>query len=577
MYAPLAMQIPTALGRWTRTTLRVLESLASSRVLGVVLALLAFLVLPLAIWLFAPTINLPDLDSTLLSLTVAMAALSINMSIAIPKASSYKDVHGDTPLFQLLLIVILLIVATLPIIAAVLAPSHLSRVSLTALLTATFGGVVLLQVARYETNPETLVYRNASRWRILTSIEKAAAIARKRIATEDAQPLVDMGNRPMHEIGFVPGVGTIAGAVQRLEDLATIAVSCGDTHTYSRAFVALIKVADIGTQYKAPGAEHYRVKEAVESFSLSPLGRLSRHVVANDVQGRLSALSIEMVAITLEKALQRGLPLPNCAGYLLSVSWKFAERILDLQAPGALAHLVTLHRVVEFEITRVPMELGKHVQAPTAEAAKPNAPPPGKAEASAAGLVREGPTVEASIYNKRPELMSDLSLAAIIALVKEAGIKAIAVRNTDFLYRCLDVLSYTGCSAIEKNLYFLTKECARGLCYLGRVAKHSGIECYWDKCALTPYEHALEKLEPIVRCARKIPAAARTRWIEMLQEVEARLYGYDVTIEIEEDEKTRATIRIDRQSPHRAHFILEGGSRTLDFSDFSMLKDVDWL
>lgn len=118
------------------------------------------------------------------------------------------------------------------------------------------------------------------------------------------------------------------------------------------------------------------------------------------------------------------------------------------------------------------------------------------------------------------------------------------------------------------------RRAARGLVQLGRLARHHKLECHWARCPLTPYQHAVERLTWI---ATWIPRAShQEQWLESLGVAFARLEGYERELRVmdETDGRTRVELVVgEEKKPHKESFFADGGQRTLDYSDESMLKD----
>jgi len=76
-------------------------------------------------------------------------------------------------------------------------------------------------------------------------------------------------------------------------------------------------------------------------------------------------------------------------------------------------------------------------------------------------------------------------LGAYVEVFKELGIRAIQLRNAEFLYRCLDAACWLGCSAVKKGNDEIAIACLQTLVQLGRHAQRATLECFWDRCAHT--------------------------------------------------------------------------------------------
>lgn len=157
-------------------------------------------------------------------------------------------------------------------------------------------------------------------------------------------------------------------------------------------------------------------------------------------------------------------------------------------------------------------------------------------------------------------------LAAYVDAVQSIGETAIDVANTAPLYQCLETLGWIGCSALRIDASEIGRHAAGALVQLGRVARHRGLECHWDRCALTPYQHAEEHLRGMMSW---VPKTVRPdRWLDMFDTAFSRLIGRGCEFEYADGNITPNV----SDEPHVEGYRADGGSRRLDYSNEAMLK-----
>jgi hypothetical protein len=254
----------------------------------------------------------------------------------------------------------------------------------------------------------------------------------------------------------------------------------------------------------------------------------------------------------------------------------FGKHLLELQRPGdALIQVIVARQVIERRALHLTSGDGHDEKGPRgATSSKSSSQENPAAEVEGVPLRNDARTED----SPRVDPMANFELGAFTQVIKVAGEDAVRTGSVDFLYRCQDALSYAGCTAVERNLYFLGKECARGLCHLGRVARAAELECFWDKCLLTPLDHSAEKLGHMLTWLISIPSGQRSIWISMFEEVFSRLHGHRCSLGIDESASpAQICLTQHRGQSHKISFSSSEGSRTVDFSDPQMQKDVDWL
>ena len=174
----------------------------------------------------------------------------------------------------------------------------------------------------------------------------------------------------------------------------------------------------------------------------------------------------------------------------------------------------------------------------------------------------------------KPDTLKEYSLSAYSTGVRLIGEVAIRSRDSDLLFRCLETLSWIGCAAVRFGGTETGRSSAGSLVQLGRLARHAELECHWPRCSLTPYQHAIERLKWM---ATWIPKASnQEQWLESLGVAFARLEGYERKLRMKDAGGEQTLVELvtgEHSEPHEESFFADGGERTLDYSDESMLKN----
>ena len=163
------------------------------------------------------------------------------------------------------------------------------------------------------------------------------------------------------------------------------------------------------------------------------------------------------------------------------------------------------------------------------------------------------------------------TLTAYVVAPKVLGLAAIDIGRTEFMYRCLDALGWLGCSALQLNNVTIGIECLQGLIQLGRKARAEKLACFWDSCGLSPYDHALERVEWMLSWVFKLSPEEKERWLRVFGEAISRLKGRTTTVTLDSD-KPEYTLH-ESKEPYKISIMDGRRSAEIDFSDPNCLKE----
>ena len=172
-------------------------------------------------------------------------------------------------------------------------------------------------------------------------------------------------------------------------------------------------------------------------------------------------------------------------------------------------------------------------------------------------------------------LQYDHLLPQLTYPIMHVGQQAIKKGNSEILYRCLDAYGWLGCSSIKRKNYQVTLKCLRSLAQLGREARSANLECFWSRCTIPPWGHAEERVGWIYSWVIKIDTAERERWLSAIAEAYQRLLGCQVELIVDEAEEKAQLKVIKKEAAYTASYYDHGYERTIDYSDFSFLKDME--
>jgi len=479
------------------------------------------------------------LAPALVGLTMALAVFAINFSFVAFQLAPYRHLHQGPSRRHLTASVMLVVLALAPLLGSFCGTASTGELAAAATPILAFSAVFLVAFALREAEPDQILASQASDSALESFAKRFGFAVRqqvkelKRLDFEADLPRDERLPPPMHEIFHrVPPPPLRNDPLDVCVRAAEAALGNDDATVFTPAVERLIAIA---------------MELRTHPFATS-----------QEVEGSQLATAAEMHGAA---AIDRVIELLNTAEGRASLADRFIE-------------IVARHvRESGFEGRATSEEVGKLFMAGVAVAEAQIEK--GRSSTGVIGLLVAARMVTDQTLralNEKEEPLEEYSLAIYPSGVQELGEAAIDSRKSELLYRCLETLSWIGCSAVRDDGSETGRRAAEGLVQLGRLARHIKLECHWARCTLTPHQHARERLQWMVTWIPK--SHERERWLESLGTAFSRLDGYERSLRLEESDTPKITLVMPEDAePHTESFFAEGGERTLDYSDEAMLKD----
>jgi hypothetical protein len=175
--------------------------------------------------------------------------------------------------------------------------------------------------------------------------------------------------------------------------------------------------------------------------------------------------------------------------------------------------------------------------------------------------------------NQKNDIYFTNSLDIYFSSIKILGEKAIECENSDFLYRCLDSLGWVGCSAARKEIFPALESCLHNLVQLGRLARKYNLNCFDSHCALTPFDHTLERIQWIASWLLGDELIEKSEYeVQLIAEAVSRLRGYKTSITIDLNSNPKYKIEVTNE-PHIVTSNDNGTIRKLNYADVNMISN----
>lgn len=475
-------------------------------------------------------INIPDKwQGALLTINITIGVFAVNFSFSAYQSSPYRTLLGNLSQRHILSATVTLIISLLPLSIIVFNDSWVPTVAFIAIPIVSAASIILSQIAISESNPSRMVQRNASKSCIENFAEeflvvlKNTSIDPPEIEGKEGMP------PPMHEMDWQ----LIARIPHKdpftfMRMLSKIAIDQGDIENYDliidRVLNSTLELKSYLNSSKS--SENYKYIDSIINYSISSINSIGNLTKGKDKQ------------MFAERYLSRITIFINSIEFKTYIDSIFIMNILKCMLPVAEEQL----EMDNSDDALIPIIVAR--------------------QWAARGMKK----------NLKDGLI-DCSFANCATIIQILGMKSIEKRNSNFHYRCLDALGWLGCNAAQVDNYEVGRQCANSLVQLGRIARSKGLECFWSHCALSPFDHALERIEWIVSHTIRLDEDKRKEWSEMLSEAISRLNGKKSKI-IYFKEENQWKCKIENSDERHTYTIDDNGRvRTIDYSDVNELKE----
>ncbi|NLB60168.1 MAG: hypothetical protein GX806_03740 [Lentisphaerae bacterium] len=487
--------------------------------------------------------ELESFRAAFLTITFAVVTFSVMFSMGGFNSSAYRQFHRAIPPCLLWSCVALLFVALLPLGVLVLKPGLYIPTCLLILPMLAVAGAGLLEIARRETDPLTLLDRLCTITAITRFLRSLVTIVDLRIAETKALELSKTKDCPVHEFEWhLPMPSHENDPLNCLATLGLLAIQHGDSHAFGHVVRRSLQALDL--------AENFQPSKTTAGDDT--IRRELRGYVFDAIQRMMLALQRNKGTVSFIRTA-----IDNMAESVVS---KTKEQKQTQDFAFAALHLMEI-------LARHCYESGSHAEIlvpliVSRQVVQKGMDDPPKVK------VGEQQPIEISMFNH--------ALPQLTGSIKRLGNYAIKKDDSGFVYRCFDAFGWLGCSAVKHKNMLVATACLRALSQLGREVRAGGLECHWDKCTVRPEDHAAERIGWIASWVSKVPEDGREYWIGLLEAAYSRLSGYKTSLKFETAADGKASISKNiSKEKHVESYIMHAASREVDYSDFSFLKDLE--
>lgn len=474
----------------------------------------------------------------LIAVCITTAIFSINFSFYQYQASPYKEITRQLSPTHVRLSLLAFTLSLLPLMALSVSPANATILALSVIPTLGVFGFLLLWVARHEVDIVTVIKRKTNERQVHKYLQAYSGQVEKKLAEIEGVKLSDIGDTPMHEWEWtIPPPQPFNSPIMLIESANSLIVKNRDIGAFSMIFEKALDLVNIIYKYQLPKKDGaYKVSGVLNGEARSFIKRMCIDAIDSDVSGALSREIANQISNRLVKLSLTYHQTNDYSFLLLSLLTMVCERCLEREHTEIGIHAVSLSRKIVSK-----------------------------------GLERQKGNSQNDIeFSQYEHLLPELTHP-----IMQVGQQAIKNGNSEILYRCLDAYGWLGCSSIKRKKYQVTVRCLRSLAQLGREARSKNLECFWSRCTIPPWGHAEERLGWIYSWITKIEASEREHWLSAVTQAYQRLLGYQVELVVDESgEKPNLKI-IRKNEVYTASYYDHGYERTIDYSDFTFLKDME--
>lgn len=465
-----------------------------------------------------------------ISISLTIATFSISFSFLQYQFSAYKSLLKSTSTKQIIFSYVTIFIALLPLFVLFLDKSYVPTVSLFVIPILAYLLIFLLILSSEESNPKLLLKRKLRDRAVSKFLKDYKTKSEEQSSKLKKLEFSKVDETPMHDFGEskYQSVVTKNNPFDFINEVVDISILNSDIDKFESTVETYLALVDKIISHNEVINSDFRFK--INKLISNSFDRLTISISEQTNNKNFQNRFLEKVGVYLkEKALkyqQTDEIYINMANSLNN----FAIKILETGNRNGSLFVVSLYRQL------------------------------------AQKGIYDPPT-------KQNNRFFELHLPIYPALIKIIGQKAIELKNSDLLYRCLEELGFLGCSAIKNNHYEVGIECLQSLVQLGREARANNIKCFWRHCMLETIDHADERIWWMLTWVSKLDEKSQKSWIESFETTYSRLRGFKREIKIIEKDEKKVFQFNDLNEPYKESFSQDNYHRTVDYSDFKEIKE----
>jgi hypothetical protein len=488
-----------------------------------------FLLIALGLAVIGRNNSFESYNTAFITGSIAVGLFAVNFSFLQYGFSPYKSILRTINSRQVWYSVLVIILSLTPLIALAVDVCSVGLAAFMTLPMLTYSAIFLWIIAREESSPAVLTKRIINE-KSLDLFVKSYLIKKKELSLSNQKfDFSSLDEAPLHDFRSASeNIYLESDPFNLIYNIIVISISNSDTHIYDSSLKNLFLTCDrIKNLPNAAKGDYV----ALEEHFFVILKRISISTFELDKTGLFSYRFLTI-----------------CDSYIRYKS----SKILQTQK-------------IVYETVSIAVDLTKRILS------KSEWQRPLTLISCCRNICQKG------MHDKKRETGSDglffARLEYLPSSIKLIGQEAIKQKDSDYLFRCLEELGYIGVSAIKNNLYQLVRSCVQFLVQLGRESRAGKIQCFWQSCALEPWQHAEERIWWIFSWLRCIPEDNREMYVGLFERAYSRLNGKEINFSIEIENDQLIVSQSSSGLPHQEQIISNRYVSLIDYSNPENIKE----
>lgn len=482
--------------------------------------------------------RIDSLFNILIGLNVTVVIFSVNFSFLEYQFSPYRTILKPSMRLHRLLSILLLFISVITIGLCVLFIDYRMYIAYSGIIISVIGSIYLSNIVVRESSGKNILNRYVSYKELKNFLPKLTFQVDKSLQqnsfSRDSEIMIDA---PLHEWHNEPvNIAPVEkDPINMLVNLSFIAIDNHDTIMFNSICERGIEYFEQVGEYRSTNtvSKDYDIDRHINEYLNNSFELIIKYCVNNDKTflfiKALNKILIEKITyLSKSKALNSNI-ISRLYSHLRNIS---RELLLEKLENDAL-HTISLNRKL--------LQLG--ISNPLKDKENPD----------------------------KNDFYFVNYLPVFVNQIEELAEISIKHNNSHFLYRCLDALAWPGCHSVPKDIFPVYESILNSLVRLGRLARKHNMQCFWDSCALTPYDHVLERLNWIGGCVVKKDFKDKESYeLMLLNDAYSRLLGYETEVTYKEGKNVITKSDI----PYKISRNEDGILKEIDFSDENIISNL---
>jgi hypothetical protein len=493
--------------------------------------ILSFIPFLIVILLVLNLVSIKDLtiyNIGFVSISITIATFSISFSLLQYQFSPYKALHRSMSRRQLIFSYLTIFTSLIPLFCLFYNLTYVPLAGLICIPILSYLIILLVVVANEETNPIILVKRKISTKKINQFIENFNLEDKKQIKEISELEFSKPDETPMHDYGETNFklINIEENPFSLIYNSISITIQNNDIDKFVACLKMYFEAVDNIKKNKI--LEKYNLRNRIEKLLCISFEKICFQVCANAERKDFQNILVGTLCIYIKRKALTNEHNDITSRKFLSIICKNAETLLEYDNyDDALIIISTLRQICQKGLYNLPKD----------------------------------------------DLFFNHRLTLYPGLIKQIGQKAINLKNSDFLFRCLEEIGYLGCTAVKLDNHIIGVSCLDSLVQLGRESRANELKCFWSSCALEPVDHADERIWWMLSWILKVDEINHKGWLRSFETAYARLYGKAREIKMEHDNGKAIFDFTDSKDPYVERFLNGNYQGKIDYSNFKELKE----